>query len=170
LITIPLLYAGYGIATLHMPTTGAVFGSLAAALNLQPTAQNGFYDSAGRLTGGYADIGHLTSEADSEAGWRIVELVRQTDAPVLSEDAAFSLLAGKQVIANPTQLLNLANDGHFDPTGLVAMIDSREFGLIILRARFYPVDVLKAIDRAYTESEIIRMNGFDYAILRPKAA
>ena len=124
-----------------------------SALNIQPNAQNGFYNSAGRIAGGYADIGHLTTQADIDAGWHIVDLVRATDKPVLSEDAAFDLLAGKQVIGNPTQLLNLANDGHFDSTALVKMIDDQDFGLIIFRAQFYPVDVLQAIARHYQQAE-----------------
>ena len=73
LVVIPLLYLGYGRATLHMPTTGAVFAPLASALKITPNAQGGFYDSAGRIAGGYADIGHLTTQTDIDAGWYIVE-------------------------------------------------------------------------------------------------
>lgn len=168
LIVVPLLYVGYGRATLHLPTTGAVFAPLAQALDLQANAQGGFYDSAGRIAGGYADIGHLTTEADIAAGWQIVDLVKASDKPVLSEDAAFSLLAGKTVIANPTQLLNLANDGHFDSTALIRMVEDKAFGLIIFRAQFYPVDVLQAIARNYQQTDTITMNGFRYLILHPK--
>ena len=169
LIVIPLLYIGYGRAVLHMPTDGAVFGAVADALDIEPNALNGFYDSAGRIAGGYADIGHLTTPDDVEAGWRIVELIRATDAPVLSEEASFNLLAGKDVITNPTQLLNLAQNGLFDSTGLVSMIERQEFGLIVLRAQFYPPDVLEAIAENYAHSEAIPINGFEYLILRPKA-
>jgi hypothetical protein len=168
MVAIPLLYVGYGRATLHLPTTGAVFEQVAQALGVQANAQNGFYDSAGRIAGGYADIGHLTTQADIDAGWRIVELVRATDKPVLSEDAAFNLLAGKQVIGNPTQLLNLAHDGHFDSTAFVQMIEEQAFGLIIFRAQFYPVDVLQAIGRNYEQTDEIVMNGFKYLILYPR--
>ena len=93
----------------------------------------------------------------------------RTDAPVLSEEASFNLLAGKDVITNPTQLLNLAQNGLFDSTGLVSMIERQEFGLIVLRAQFYPPDVLEAIAENYAHSEAIPMNGFEYLILRPKA-
>ena len=174
LIIIPLLYLGYGRAVLHMPTTGPVFAPLAQFLNIQPNAQNGFYDSArqndGNFAGGYADIGHLTTQNDIDAGNAIVALVKQIDGPVLSEDAAFNLLAGKDVITNPTQLLNLANNGLFDGGMLIDMIETQEFGLIILRAAFYPGEILETIGRAYShdEAETIRMNGFDYRIYRPK--
>ncbi|MFN8376651.1 MAG: hypothetical protein U0694_27740 [Anaerolineae bacterium] len=167
LIVIPLLYLGYGRAVLHMPTEGAVFGTLAQVLNIEPNAHGNFYDSAGRIAGGYADIGHLTTQADIEAGWRIVDLIRAVDTPVLSEEAAFNLWAGKDVVTNPTQLLNLANNGLFDDTALIQMIENQEFGLLVLRAQFYPPAVLAAIGQHYRHSEYVEMNGFQYIIMRP---
>lgn len=88
---------------------------------------------------------------------------------MLSEDASFNLLAGKDVIANPTQLYNLANNGQFDPTAMVEMIEKQQFGLIIYRAQFYPYEVLLAIADAYEPTETVEMNGFEYVILRPKS-
>jgi hypothetical protein len=167
LVIIPLLYIGYGRAVLHMPTEGAVFSTIADVLSIEPNALNGFYDSAGRIAGGYADIGHLTTQADIEAGYRIVELIKSTDKPVLSEEAGFNLLAGKDVLTNPTQLLNLANNDSFDGSALIEMIENQDFGLIVLRAQFYPPDILYAIGSAYTHDEEIAMNGFNYIILRP---
>jgi hypothetical protein len=164
---IPLLYLGYGRAVLHMPTEGVVFGSLAQVLNLQPNAHGNFYDSAGRIAGGYADIGHLTTQTDIEAGNQIVSRIRQTDRPVLGEDAGFNLAAGKDVVTNPTQLLNLATNGSFDGSRLIEMIVNKEFGLVILRASFYPEAVLEAIHNAYSPRETVHMNGFDYVILWP---
>jgi hypothetical protein len=169
MIVIPMLYLGYGRATLHLPTTVPIFAPVATLFGVQANAQNGFYDSAGRIAGGYADIGHFVTEADIEAGWRIVDLVNATDKPVLSEDAAFNLLAGKQVIGNPTQLLNLANGGHFDSVALIAMIEAQEFGLVIFRAQFYPIDVLQSIARNYEQTDTVTMNGFEYLILQPKS-
>ena len=168
MVVIPLLYVGYGRATLHLPTNEPLFAPLATLFGVEANAQNGFYDSAGRIAGGYADIGHFVTAADIEAGWRIVDLVRATEKPVLSEDAAFNLLAGKQVITNPTQLLNLANGGHFDSAALIAMIQGQEFGLVIFRAQFYPIDVLQAIARNYEQTESVTMNGFEYLILQPR--
>ncbi|MBK9751506.1 MAG: hypothetical protein IPO91_32725 [Chloroflexi bacterium] len=167
LVIVPLLYLGYGRAVLHLPTEAPVFSTIADVLQIEPNALNGFYDSAGRIAGGYADIGHLTTPADIEAGWRIVELVRAADKPVLSEEAAFNLLAGKDVITNPTQLLNLDQQGLFDSSALIAMIEAQEFGLVIMRAQFYPIDVLQAIARNYEISETIPMNGFEYLIFTP---
>jgi hypothetical protein len=171
LIIVPLLYIGYGRAVLHMPTTGPVFGPVAQALGVKPNALNDFYDSArqpdGSFSGGYADIGHLTTPADIEAGYYIVELIRETEGPVLSEEAGFNLIAGKDVLTNPTQLLNLASNGLYDGAALLDMIESRDFGLIVLRAQFYPIPVLEAIGRHYSQVESVLMNGFNYLILRP---
>lgn len=168
LIAIPLLYLGYGRAVLHMPTEGPVFGPIARTLGIEANALNGFYDSAGRIAGGYADIGHLVTQEDIDAGWRIVELVRAADGPVLSEEAAFTLLAGKEVITNPTQLRNLWLNGLFDSTELVNMIEQQEFGLVVMRAQFYPTDVLIAIVEHYEQTDSIAMNGFNYLILEPR--
>lgn len=170
LIVIPLLYVGYGRAVLHMPTDGPVFGPIADVLGVEGNALNGFYDSAGRIAGGYADIGHLTTPDDVANGWRIVEAVRAVDGPVLSEEAAFTLLAGKDVITNPTQLLNLWLNGSWDSTELVGMIEAQTFGLIVLRAQFYPDPVLRAIAAHYEHTESIPMNGFDYLLLYPRGS
>lgn len=172
LIVIPLLYVGYGRATLHLPTTGPFFGTIASVFRIQPNAQNGFYDSAreqdGQFAGGYADIGHFTTEADIAAGEAIVELVRGSDQPVLSEEAAFNLYAGKDVITNPTQLLNLYNNGLYVGDALIAMLDNQEFGLLVLRAQFYPVPILQAIGRSYQQTSQVQMNGFNYLIFEPR--
>ncbi len=167
LIIAPLLYLGYGRAVLHLPTTHPLFAPVASVLDLQPNALNGFYDSAGRLAGGYANIGHLPSEQDIAAGWEIVEQVRQSDKPVLSEEASFNLLAGREAVSNPTQLLNVWLRGLYDGSELIGMIEAQGFGLIILRAQFYPEPVLIAIHTHYETSQIIRMNGFDYMLLTP---
>lgn len=167
LLLVPLLYIGYGRAVLHLPTEGPIFTPAADLLGVSANALNGFYDSAGRIAGGYADIGHLTTPADVDAGWQIVERVREASGPVLSEEAAFTLLADKEVITNPTQLLNLANNGQFDSSQLVEMIENQAFGLVVLRAQFYPPDVLIAIAEHYRQEEVIHMNGFAYLLLRP---
>ena len=47
------------------------------------------------------------------------------------------------------------------------MIREQAFGLIIMRAQFYPPPVLTAIGQHYGLVEHIPMNGFDYIIMRP---
>ncbi len=125
-----------------------------------------YYDSMG-----YTQIGHLPTHADAEAGWRIVDWVRASaaDGPAWSEEAMFTIWAGQaEVITNPTQLYNLWNMSKLDVTEMIERIYAREFGLVIFRAQFYPPPVLAAIGQNYDVVEHIWMNGFPYAIQRPK--
>ena len=167
LILIPLLYLGYARATLKMPTDG-VFEPIATALGVEANVHTRFYDSASYLVGGYARIGYFLGADDHAAGAEIVRLIQETDAPVLSEEAGFTLAADRDVVTNPTQLRNLDRAGLFQGDQLLSMINRGEFGLIILRALFYPPSVLEAMDRRYQHRETIHMNGFDYLILYPK--
>lgn len=167
LIVIPLLYLGYARATLKMPTDGA-FAPLASLLGVEGNVRDNFYDSADFLVGGYARIGYMLTAEDRAAGDQIADLIRRSEKPVLSEEAGFSLAAGHDVITNPTQLRNLDLAGLFQGEQLLAMIEAQEFGLVVLRALFYPPSVLQAIDRQYVHRDTIHMNGFDYLILYPK--
>ncbi len=168
LLIVPLLYIGYGRAVLKMPTTGVLFEPLANWWGLEPNALNGFYDSAGRIAGGYSDIGHFVTAQDYANAERIADYVRNSEKPVLSEEAGFSFRAGRDVVSNPTQLLNVWLRGQYDGTTLINQIDRQEFGYIILRAQFYPTPVLLAISRAYETVDVIPMNGFEYIIKAPK--
>jgi hypothetical protein len=179
LVIVPLAYIGYGWDTLKLPTDRPVYRTVAGILGIQPnaplhTAERTFYDSArqadGSYPGGYADIGHFVTQADVDAGWQLVELIRATDGPVITEDAAFSIQAGKDVVTNPTQLRNLYLNGYYDGSALVAMIEQREFEMIVYRAQFYPFNVLEAVAANYEEDVEagIRMNGFRYIVMRPK--
>ena len=51
---------------------------------------------------------------------------------------------------------------------LLAVLRSQEFGLIVLRAQFYPTPVLEEIGQHYSLSEVIEMNGFSYWIMEPQ--
>ena len=164
---IPLLYLGYARATLKLPTDGR-FAGVAAALGVEGNVRANFYDSATFRVGGYAHIGYFLTEADRAAGDRIVALIEATDGPVLSEEAGFTMAAGRDVVTNPTQLRNLDLAGRFAGEQLLAMLDRQEFGLVVLRALFYPPSVLEAIDRSYLHRESVHMNGFDYLILYPR--
>ncbi len=167
MLIIPLLYLGYARATLKMPTDGA-FEPIANVLGIKGNVRENFFDSATFLVGGYAQIGYFLTTEDRSAGDRIVKLINDTEAPVLSEEAGFTMAADREVVTNPTQLRNLHQSGRFVGRQLVEMIEQQEFGLIILRALFYPPPVLDAINSAYEHREAIHMNGFDYLILYPK--
>lgn len=170
LLSIPLLYIGYGVATFKLPTTVPLFEQLANLLAIEGNVQNDFFDSASYDVVGYANIGHFVTAEDAAAGWEIVRLIEASDGPVLSEEAGFSLAAGRDVITNPTQLRNLWLNGLWQGDELIAMIETQQFDLIILRAQFYPQPVLEAIGQHYAISKTIFMNGFEYSIWSPSSS
>jgi len=162
---IPLLLLVQSTRMLHLPTEGPFWGPVARVLGVAGRsvyADYPYYDAVG-----YTQVGHFMLPRDYEGGARIMAYVRGTDLPVFSEEAAFTMLAGKPVVTNPTQLLNLYNNGLLDTTELEAMIRREAFGLVIMRAQFYPPPVLAAIGQHYGLVEHIPMNGFNYIIMQP---
>ncbi|MFN2285901.1 MAG: ArnT family glycosyltransferase [Anaerolineae bacterium] len=162
---IPLLFLVQSTRMVHLPTDGPFWGPVAQALGVAGKsmyADYPYYDSVG-----YTQVGHFMLPRDYEGGARIMAYVQGTDLPVFSEEAAFTMLAGKPVVTNPTQLLNLYNNGLLDTTELEATIRREAFGLVIMRAQFYPPTVLAAIGQHYGLVEHIPMNGFNYIIMQP---
>lgn len=147
---------------LHMPTDTAVFATAARMLGARPDGP--YFDSTG-----YTQLGRPPTQADIKAGQRIAAYVAEGPLPALSEEAGFCLYAGKPVVTNPTQLLNLYHNGLYDPEPLVQMIEEQKFNVVVLRATFYPEPVIDAIGQAYQPAEYIVMNGFPYGILKPQA-
>ncbi|MGH2593342.1 MAG: ArnT family glycosyltransferase [Anaerolineae bacterium] len=167
-IAIPLLYLAQAWGVRHLPTDGPIFGPLADVIGVGRGASvyagYPYFDSIG-----YTQAGHLPTDADTRKGDRIVEHIRSEFKPALTEEALFALRAGKPVVTNPTQLLNLWNNNAFDPTELIAMIDRQAFGAVVYRAQFYPDPVLQAIGARYEAIDDIWMNGFQYRVLGPRA-
>ena len=168
-LVIPLLYLLQAPHTLHLPTSGPVFGPLARVLGVSNKLVQGdcttfqYHDVMG-----YTQLGHLLTPEDYAAGEEILDYVRTADGPAFSEEAMFSLLAGEPVVTNPTQLFNLYNNNLLDTTEIVERINRQEFGVIIFRAQFYPQPVLEAIGQNYQPVEHLCMNGFYYHILWPR--
>ncbi|MBN1313139.1 MAG: hypothetical protein JXB30_17140 [Anaerolineae bacterium] len=157
---IPLLYIAQTRLTLHMYTEGP-YALPARLLGVQ--SESGYYDSQG-----YTQIGPRPKWADHEAGWEIVELARDADEPVFSEEAAFLICAGKPVVTNAFPQLVMYQAGLFDPAEEIRMLDEQAFGLVILRAQFYPQPVLGALGSNYQLKTTIIMNGFIYQVLEPR--
>ncbi len=178
-VTISLLYLLQAPRMLHLPTSGPVFGPVARALGVDDDLVYGKGDQlvsthcapvAYHDTMGYTQLGHLLTAEDRAAGEEIMAYVRATDGPILSEEAMFSILADKPVVTNPTQLLNLYNNGLLDTSEIVDHVNQQVFDLVIFRAQFYPPPVLEAIGQNYRPVDHICMNGFYYHILRPVSA
>lgn len=162
LISIPLLYIYQASRVLHTPTQGRLFGTLATILKLPTDVP--YYDSQG-----YTQIGRPINEIDLEQGNKIFEYVKNAKGPVMTEDSAmFSLLAGKEVVSDSSQFLNLSKVKKFDSEPLIQMIYRHEFSVIILKSQFYPKEVLNAIGQAYYSAGGIPFNGFPYYILLPR--
>ena len=168
-ILIPLLYLLQAPRMLHLPTAGPVFGPLARALGVDDALVVGdcttfqYHDAAG-----YTQLGHLLTPGDYAAGEELLDYVRTADGPAFSEEAMLNLLAGEQVMTNPTQLLNLYKNDLLDTTEIVERINRQEFGVVIFRAQFYPQPVLDAIGQNYRPVDHLCMNGFYYHILWPR--
>jgi len=162
-IIVPLSFLVQTRLTLHTYTDGPVYGPLAQVLGVRDNSGRGYYDSQG-----YTQLGPRPTRADHEAGYRIVALARSAPGPVFSEEAAFMFAAGKPVVTNAFPQLVMHEAGLFDPANLNAMIARREFGLVILRAQFYPPPVLQAIGAHYQPLTEIEMNGFTYRLLEPR--
>ena len=77
-------------------------------------------------------------------------MVAEGETAAFAEDAGFNLFLGRDVVTNPTQLLNLYNNNAVDLTEMLAMLDAQAFDTIVLRAQFYPPPVLDMIGQRYT--------------------
>ena len=161
---IPLLYLLQAYSLRHLPTAGPVLGPLADLIGVGRGASvyagYPYYDSIG-----YTQVGHLPTAEDTAAGDRIAALIKATGKPALTEEAMLALRADQPVVTNPTQLLNLWNKNALDPTELIASIDRQDYGLVVLRAQFYPPPVLQAIGARYEPIDDVIMNGFQYRLL-----
>ena len=165
---IPLLYLAQAYSLRHLPTDGPVFGPLADLVGVGRGASvyagYPYYDSMG-----YTQVGHLPTAEDTAAGDRIAAKIKATGKPAFTEEAMLALRADQPVVTNPTQLLNLWNKNALDPTELIASIDRQDYGLVVLRAQFYPPPVLQAIGARYEPIDDVLMNGFQYRVLGPRA-
>ncbi len=168
---IPVLFLYQARLNLHLPLDTPLTRPVAQMLGIPDEAPHRFrqdyYDSVG-----YTQLGHPPTSNDIAAGWRIVNWVKASsvDGPAWSEEAMFTIWAGQDtVVTNPTQLFNLWNMDKLDVAEMVRLIYEQHFGLVIFRAQFYPPPVLDAIGQNYDVVEQIEMNGFTYAVLRPKA-
>ena len=164
---VALVFAGQAALNVHLPTSGRFFGPLARLAGVADLPSSyppyPYYDRAG-----YVQLGHLLDAQDTLNGRQLVNELKQHPGPVWSEEAMWTLYAGKDVVTNPTQLLNLSRNGTLDTRDMIARIERHEFGAVVFRAFFYPEDVKRAIMRNYDFVGSIKINGFDYFLLLPK--
>lgn len=175
---VPLLFLVQAQRLFHMPTHTPVLQAVAGALG-QPTGvwiapQTScsaprppewipYVDAAG-----VSLLGRPPNAADTEAGIAISRFILAGETAAFSEEAGFNFYAGRDVVTNPTQLLNLYNNNQVDLTEMLAMLESQAFDSVILRAQFYPPPVLDVIGQRYETVELVQMNGFVYCLMRPR--
>jgi 4-amino-4-deoxy-L-arabinose transferase-like glycosyltransferase len=177
-IFIPLLFLVQANSMFHMPTHTPALRAIAQALG-KPTEvyiapqtscsaprepeMIPYVDAAG-----VSLLGRPPNQADTDAGKDIARWVALGETAAFAEDAGFNFYVGRDVVTNPTQLLNLYNNGAVDISEMVEMLDQQAFDTIVLRAQFYPPPVLDTIGQRYETVELVQMNGFVYCIMQPR--
>ncbi|MFW5940396.1 MAG: ArnT family glycosyltransferase [Chloroflexota bacterium] len=175
---VPILFLWQANSVFHMPTDTPLLRSIAATLG-RPTESHiapqtscsaprppepiPYVDAAG-----VGLLGRPPTAQDTAAGMAIVTHILEGETAAFSEEAGFNLYAGRDVVTNPTQLLNLYQNGQADLTEMVRMLDQVAFDTVILRAQFYPPPVLDAIGQRYETTDLVTMNGFVYCIMKPR--
>lgn len=178
LLMVPVLFLWQAERLFHMPTHTPALAAVAQALGKptevwiapqtscsapRPPESIPYVDAAG-----VSLLGRPPNAADTAAGKTIAAAIAQGNTAAFAEDAGFNFYIGRDVITNPTQLLNLYNNNQVDLTEMLAMLDEQAFDTVVLRAQFYPPPVLDMIGQRYETQELVQMNGFVYCIMRPR--
>ena len=176
--TIALLFLIQANSMFHMPTHTPTLRAIAQALG-KPTEvwiapqtscsaprepeMIPYVDAAG-----VSLLGRPPNAADTAAGMEIVVWIEQGETAAFSEEAGFNFLAGRDVVTNPTQLLNLYQNSAVDLTEMLTMLDNQAFDTVVLRAQFYPPPVLDRLGQRYKTVKLVQMNGFVYCLMQPR--
>lgn len=175
---VPLLFLWQAGLMFHMPTHTPLLRGVAQALGQptevmiapqtscsapRPPEPIPYVDRAG-----VSLLGRPPSPQDTQAGQEIAAFVAAGETAALSEDAGFNFYNGRDIVTNPTQLLNLYNNNEVDLTEMLAMLEAQAFDTIVLRAQFYPPPVLDVIGQRYETVKLVQMNGFVYCLMQPR--
>lgn len=175
---IPLLFLFQAERVFHMPTHTPFLRDVAGLLGKptevsiapqtscsapRPPEPVPYVDSSG-----VGLLGRPPTAQDTAAGKTIAAYVLRGESAAFSEEAGFNLYAGRDVVTNPTQLLNLYQNNRVDLTEMLAMLDDQAFDTVILRAQFYPAPILDMIGQRYQTTDLVSMNGFVYCIMEPR--
>ncbi len=173
---IPILFLWQANQMFHMPTNTPTLAAIARALGRESMVLIAPQTSCSAPRepemipyvddAGVSLLGRPPNNNDREAGLMITKLISAGETAAFSEDAGFNLYLGRDVVTNPTQLLNLYNNNAVDLTEMLNMLNDQTFDTIVLRAQFYPPPVLDMIGQRYETKNLIQMNGFVYCILQ----
>ena len=119
--------------------------------------------------------------ADFVNGDRIVEMLRRTDGPVLCEHAILAMRAGKPVYSQPFIMKELAIEGKWDQTPVVAALRQKQFALLVTTEDItkegfffhYTNEMVAAMREAYRLRETLdggpaALSVFTYYIFEPR--
>jgi hypothetical protein len=112
-------------------------------------------------------LGRLPTAADTAAGIEITEHILRGETAAFSEDAGFNFRAGREIVTNPTQLLNLYNNNQVDLTEMLAMLNGRHSTPSSARPVLPPTRPRRHRPN-YETTDLVQMNGFVYCIMRPR--
>ncbi|MFQ5433628.1 MAG: hypothetical protein ACE5FD_02025 [Anaerolineae bacterium] len=175
---LPILLLAQANKMFHMPTHTPFLAGIASALGKEtavyippqtscsaprPEERIPYVDAAG-----VSLLGRPPGPADTAAGIAITDLIAEGETAAFAEDAGFNFYLGRDIVTNPTQFLNLYKNGVVDLTEMLAMINGQAFDTVVLRAQFYPPEVLDAIGQQYQTTDLIQMNGFVYCVMTPR--
>jgi hypothetical protein len=178
LIAVPMLFLFQANRLFHMPTHTPALAAVARAAGRptevwiapqtscsvpRPQVPIPYVDSAG-----VSLLGRPPDARDTAAGKAIAALIAEGETAAFSEDAGFNLYLGRDVVTNPTQLLNLYQHNAVDLTEMVSLLEQQAFDTVVLRAQFYPPPVLNALGQRYETTDLVEMNGFVYCIMQPR--
>ncbi len=177
-ILVPSLFLFQASRMFHMPTHTPALRAVATALGhptevmIAPQTSCSaprepepipYIDGAG-----VSLLGRPPSDADTAAGIQITQFIAEGETAAFSEDAGFNFYLNREIITNPTQLLNLYNNNKVDLTEMLTMLNEQAFDTVVLRAQFYPPPVLDAIGQQYETVKLVQMNGFVYCLMQPR--
>ncbi len=178
LSAIAMLFLFQANQMFHMPTHTPTLAAIARALGRESAVMIAPQTSCSAPRdiepipyvddAGVSLLGRPPNENDREAGIMITNLVREGETAAFSEDAGFNLYLERDVVTNPTQLLNLYNNNAVDLTEMLQMLNEQAFDTIVLRAQFYPPPVLDMIGQRYETKNLVQMNGFVYCVMQPR--
>lgn len=113
--------------------------------------------------------GPIPYQAMAMRSHAVLEQIRNTPGPVLSEDMLLSLKAGKELPAELAIIKALSDVGVWDDSEFLQMIRSHRFGLIVLRAKAPYDDILTLrVQRAIAEAYQLADDGDTYVTYRPR--
>jgi hypothetical protein len=102
-------------------------------------------------------ISQASAESRTRALAPLIEMIRGSDRPIVSDDMTLPLRAGRPVVWEPAIAAELAHSGIYDEAAFVGMVRRRELGFLVTSGRRgdqlfderYNPPVATAIDEAY---------------------